>query len=287
VGWLRVGHFASLTPAIDVYVDGKVAAANVAFEQVTQYVPLVPGRHALVMRAASSPASAPPVASLSASVMTGSSSTAVVVNSSSGVTAWVFQDDLSAPPSREAKVRIVQAVPGVAAIDAFVAPAGSSGASGTSATSGASSLDVSATLPGPPAFSRVPLGAASPYVDLPAGSYDVQFRAAGSTQVVLSAHNWPVASGTVATVVVFNGPQGVTLEVLRDAAGPAAIPDGAMATGGGGLAHRHAGGLPIVVWALPIIVAGVAVASWTFGRARRAPALAGAASAPTGRSGQV
>jgi hypothetical protein len=207
-----------------------------------------------------------------------------VVNSSSGVTAWVFQDDLSAPPTRQGKVRIVEAVPGVAAIDAFVAPAGTSG---TSATSGASSLDVSATLPGPPAFSRVPLGAASPYVDLPAGSYDVQIRAAGSTQVVLSAHNWPVTPGTVATVVVFNGPQGVTLEVLRDAAGPAAIPDGAMATGGGGLAHRHAGGLPIVVWALPILIAVVAIGSWTFGRARRAPALAGEASVHTRGSGQV
>jgi hypothetical protein len=274
-GWLRVGDFAAAAPAIDEYIDAKLVTANVTFQQVTPYHQVTPGTHAVAIRTAGAPVSAAPITSVTASVPAGGASTVALVNGGSGVVVSVYQDDLSPPPPRNAKVRVVQAVSNVAAVDVFVVPARSTGAT---------SSNVSISTTGPPAFSAVPLGSASPYADLPAGSYDVEFRAAGTTQIVLSAHNWPVEAGTVASVVVFSGPQGPTLEVLRDAAGTAAVPQGAMATGGGGMAHRGHGGMPIVLVTIPVLVA-MAAGAWSMRRFRRPPALATESSATTGSLG--
>jgi hypothetical protein len=273
-GWLRVGDFTALAPALDVYIDTKLVTGKVTFQQVTPYLQVTPGTHVVAVRTAGAPLTAAPVASISAAVPAGGASTVALVSSSSGVVASVYQDDLSPPPPRDAKVRVVQAVTNVAALDVFVLPTRSTGATSS----------VSLNTSGPPAFNSVRLGSASPYANLPAGSYDVEFRAAGTTQVVLTAHNWPVEAGTVATVVVFSGPQGPTLEVLRDAAGTAAVPQGAMATGGGGMAHRGHGGMPLVLWTLPVLVA-MAAGSWSIRRFRRPSALAAESSATTGSLG--
>jgi hypothetical protein len=93
----------------------------------------------------------------------------------------------------------------------------------------------------PPVFAGLGYGSASPYAKVPAGSYDVQVRASGTGQIVLSAHSWPVQAGTVASVVVLSGAKGVALAVVRDAAGAAAVPSGGMATGAGGLARQGPG----------------------------------------------
>jgi hypothetical protein len=274
VSWLRVGYFASNPAAVDVYIDGRLTTANIAFQQVTRYLQLAPGSHLLTVRPASSPASTPPAASVTASLMGGGAATVALVNGPNGLTPSLYQDDLSAPPPKDAKVRVVQAATGVSALDVFVAPAAGSGASS----------NASARFAGPPAFAGVTLGSASPYADLPAGRYDVEFRAAGSNQVVLSANNWPVEPGTVATVVVFTGPSGVTLEVLRDAAGVTAVPQGAMATGGGGMAHRGGRGVPTALWSAPILGA-LAAAGWAISRRRHRTNLAMEASASTGSAG--
>jgi hypothetical protein len=274
VSWVRVGYFATNPTAVDVYVDGRLTTANVAFQQVTRYLQLAPGAHQVAMRPASSPASAPPAASVTASLIGAGAATIVVVNGTSGLTAAVYQDDLSAPPPKEAKVRVVDAASGVSALDVFVAPA----------AGGGPASNVNTRFAGPPAFAGVTSGSASPYTALPAGSYDIEFRAPGSTQVVLSANNWPVEAGTIATVVVYTGPQGVTLEVLRDAAGVTAVPQGAMATGGGGMAHRGEGGLPTVVWSAPIVFALAAV-GWGISRRRRRSGLAVEVVANTGSPG--
>jgi hypothetical protein len=275
MGWLRVGDFASAAPALDVYIDSKLVTAKVTFQQVTPYLQVSPGLHIVAARTAGASPGAAPIASVRASVSAGGAGTVALVNGASGVVASVYQDDLSPPPPRNAKVRVVQAVGNVGAVDVFVLPTRSAAAI---------SSNVNLSMAGPPVFTAVRLGSASPYADLPAGSYDVEFRAAGTTQVVLTAHNWPVEAGTVATVVVFSGPQGPTLEVLRDAAGTAAVPQGAMATGGGGMAHRGHGGMPLVLWTLPVLVA-MAAGSWSIRRFRRPSALAAESSATTGSLG--
>jgi hypothetical protein len=242
-GWLRVGHFAPGSPATDVYIDGSLISAKLGFEQVTAYARVAPGPHAVALLAAGAAAGSTPMATASPSVTANSAATVAAVSNQNGLSASVYQDDLSAPPAGHAKVRIVHTVGNVPAVDVFVAPAAQTGAAPASIQ----------TASAEPVFAGLPFGSASPYADVPAGSYDVQLRATGSGQVVLSAHSWPVLAGTVASIVVFSGPQGVTLEVLRDAAGAAAMPAGAMKTGAGGMAH-HRGHVTIPVTALLILM---------------------------------
>ena len=256
-GWLRIGDFAPGSPAFDVYIDGKLVSPKLGFEQVTPYAQMAPGPHAVALLAAGAAAGSPPLATASPSITAGSAATVASVSNPSGLSASVYQDDLSAPPAGHAKVRIIHTVGSVPAVDVFVAPAAQPGV-----TPAAAPADPA------PVFSALAFGSASPYADVPAGSYDVQLRATGTGQAVLSAHSWPVEAGTVASIVVFSGPQGVTLEVLRDAAGAAAMPAGGMATGAGGMAHRPANArTPAVALGIAMLTAG-AFLTIRFRRAR-------------------
>jgi hypothetical protein len=152
-----------------------------------------------------------------------------LVSQGGGWAASTYTDDLSAPPPGNCKVRVVHTVSDVPAVDVFV----------KSAPPGPTEINAAAANPSdPPVFSGLGYGSASAYAKVPAGSYDVQVRATGTGQIVLSAHSWPVQAGTVASVVVLSGAKGVALAVVRDAAGTAAVPSGGMATGAGGLAGR-------------------------------------------------
>jgi hypothetical protein len=183
------------------------------------------------------------------SVTVGNATTVALVTQGNSLAASTYADDLSAPPPGDAKVRVVHTVSDVAAVDVFV----------RSAPPGPTEVNSTATNPSdPPAFSALGYGSASPYAKVPAGSYDVQVRATGSGQIVLSAHSWPVQAGTVASVVVLSGANGVALAVVRDAAGTATIPSGGMATGDGGLARRRSGSA-ISVGLLLFVTVGIAL----------------------------
>lgn len=257
-GRLRVGHFASGTAAIDEYLDGAILAKAIAFTQVTAYAQVAPGRHTVALRPGGSPSTNPAVATVAVTVDAGSSSTIAAFAGPTGISAQVYRDDLSTPRAGTAKVRVIHALGSISAVDVFVSPtpATSTAASGSVVASQAAVAIPSKT----PAFSDLTFASASPYADLPVGSYEVELRAAGTAQTVVTAHNWPVAPSTVASVVVVQGGQGPTFVVLRDAVGAATTPVGALATGAGGMAHRSAGFPAGIPWAIGLtLAAGLAV----------------------------
>jgi hypothetical protein len=259
---IRAGAFAVNAGAVDVYIDGNQATGNVGFEQVTPYAQVAPGSHVVVFRAAGTTDTGPSLASVTASLTPGSASTIALVSQAGGMAASTFSDDLSAPPPADAKVRVIHTVRDVAAVDVFVAPS----------PPGALQINtVGPTPSGPPAFSALTYGAASPYAKLPAGSYDVQVRAAGSGQLLLSAHSWPVLAGTVASVVVLSDTKGVSLAVVRDAVGASATPTGGMATGAGGAAPRRPAAMGAWLLALATIAVALMIGSLSVvgGRSRR------------------
>ena len=212
-----------------------------AYTQVTSYAQVGTGAHTVELRPAGAAATDPPLTAVVVTVAPSSSSTVIIVPGAGGVATTVFADDLSAPPAGQAKVRIIHAVAAVPAVNVFVSPAP---APTTASPTAIVASPTAIALPSTPAFTGLQFGAASPYANLPAGSYEVDLQASDSGQVVLAAHSWPVAADTIASVVMLQGTNGVTLEVLRDAAGTPAAPTGAMATGEGGTAHGSAGGLP-------------------------------------------
>jgi hypothetical protein len=242
VGWLRFGHFASGTGGVDVYLDGGVASKNVGFEQVTAYARVAVGSHTLAARPAGSPLGTAAAVTATVVVVDGSATTVAAVAGPSGLNAQVYRDDLGAPPSGQAKLRIIPTIAGQASVDVFAAPSPTPTQPPT-----VSDVNVGLSLVGadkPPLFGGAAFGVATPYTAVPAGVYDVEVRTAASTQVLLTGHNWPVLAGTVASIVVLTGPSGPTLEVLRDAAGATATPSGGLATGAGGMADRP-GGRPL------------------------------------------
>ena len=209
-GYLRVGHFVPGASAVSVYFDDHLLVGSLSYQQVTSYTAAPAGTHTL--RVSVPAASGRPAQQVAATetIQPGQFATVLIVASASGsflVTS--FSDNLGQPPPGDAKVRIIDTLAKVPAVAASL---------------------TAATDP-PPAPVVVPAtgeGHASPYTDLPAGSYNVAFTNAGTGGTVLTGKDWPVTAGTVASLVVVQGSDAPTLEVLKDAVGATSLPAGGM-----------------------------------------------------------
>jgi hypothetical protein len=228
--WLRFGHFVANEPPVDVNVDGTTIATDVAFRDVTGYVPVHTGSNTVTVSAASAGAGSSPIASIDATVPSSGAVTVAafastgVTSSGSGsvaggITLQVFTDDLSAPPAGYGKVRVIHTIPGAPVVTAQL-----------KATTAGSQT---------PLVQLSPVGykQASPYAPIAAGIYDVQIKTSSGT-VVTQGQNWQAVAGTVISIVIVEAPSGPSLEILSDAAGAATTPNGAMQTGFGGTASH-------------------------------------------------
>ena len=274
VGYLRIGHFVPGTGAISVSVDGRAVANAVTFQQVTSYFAVPAGTHTVKVVVPNAPTSAD-APSMAVTVGSGRSMTVLVTAKASGAVALTaFPDDLAEPPAGHAKVRVIDTLASVPALAGTLNPV------------------PAPTDPPPFQLPPTPVGMASPYLAVPASSYNVQFINATNGTTVLSGNDWPVAAGTVASLVVLRGASAPTLEVLKDAIGATAMPSGGMATGAGGMAERSQwrpgalafglglllmlaiGGGVLLGWGRrPVGTAALACATKPAGCGSRAPAL--------------
>lgn len=173
-GRVRVVHMVPNTASVDLLVDGKVTFSNVAFKAISQYTPLPAGRHSVEVTAAGQDNR--PLYSMMATVAGGTDATIVAVGSASTLRLVTLTDDnVPSPPAGQAKVRVFHASPDTGGVD------------------------VSA-VNGPMLARDVGFTAASPYVYVPAGTYDLQFTPTGASTVVLRVPNIELQSGQVATI---------------------------------------------------------------------------------------
>lgn len=208
-GLLRVAHLSPDTPAVDVALapvpagsdgvpdPGPDIADGLAYGEVDAYRELAPGSYALSIRAAGSGARTPPSLSVRVDIPPGGVRTVAVTGPFADLSLEVLPDDLSAPGEGSARVRVLTAAAGVPSVDVVV--------DGTPLAQGYR------TVPAGPASARVtgPDGSESFPLDLPAGS--------------------------ISTLLVLDGSDGgLALSVVLDAAGPAAVPVGAVPAGVGG-----------------------------------------------------
>jgi sortase (surface protein transpeptidase) len=251
-GYLRVGHFVPGVSSVSVYLDNRLLVGSLSYQQVTSYAATPAGTHTL--RVSAPAANGRPAQEVSATetVEPGQSATVLIVASSNGsFHVSSFADNLAQPPPGDAKIRIIDTLAAVPTL--------------------AASLTAVIDPPGP-ARMVVPAtgqGQASPYSDVPAGSYNVAFTNAGTGATVLTGQDWPVTAGTVASLVVLQGSDGSTLEVLKDAVGASSLPAGGMQTGAGGMATRsETTGLGGLVVGLGLVVA-VGLGAWVLPRRSR------------------
>lgn len=227
---LRVANLSPGAPPLAVRLDGRPVSSPVQFTKLSGYVRVPAGSHSVQLTGGSVNVST------SANFAAGSAHTVAALGTSASPLARTFNDQLQAPPAGNGKVRVVHAAQGVPPAD-VVAQTG-------------------AVL-----FSNVAFAADPGYRAVPAGTYSVTMRRAGTSDILLAAKGIAVQPGTISSIWAVGG-TGRALQLIRsnDAAGAGSAPSGGMNTGFGGTAPNQ----PTPFW--PGLLGGLIVmAAGAFG----------------------
>jgi hypothetical protein len=157
---------------VDVYVNGDPILTDVAYTTVSGYLSLPAGTQQVTVYATGDTTS--PVIDTPVELAAGGAYTVAAVGlvADDSLSAQVYEDVLRDPASGNAKVRVVHASPDAGPVD--VIPRG-----GQALVSGL-------TFP-----------EASPYADVPAGTYTLDVNAAGTKRTALTVPDATLASGGV------------------------------------------------------------------------------------------
>jgi hypothetical protein len=206
---VRVAHFSPDTAGVDVWVDGNRVLRNVGYDTVSDYVPLPSGEHQFALRSFGAPSTSKPILSATAALAPDVAYTIAGVGLNRALRGQIFQDNLTAPPSGSAKVRVIDAAVGLAPIDV--------------------------ALTGGATFNNVGFPTASTYEPVAPNTYGV--RISGNGKGILAVPSVVVGAGIIYSFAVIGGAgKPIQLVPVVDARGPAVIPVGPAATGGGGTA---------------------------------------------------
>lgn len=202
---VRVLHASPDAPAVDVYVNGNLTLSSVSFFTASDYLDLPAGTYRVQVTPAGSPASAA-VIDASATIEAGKAYTIAATGPVASIKPTIIVDDLSAPAGGQAKVRVYHFSPDAPAVDVKLAD-------------------------GTTLLSNLAFPDASDYLEVPAGSYDIQVTPAGGSDVVIDLPQTNLAAGKIysvfATDVVSNiTPQlAATDPVAAPSAAPTSLPN--------------------------------------------------------------
>jgi hypothetical protein len=157
---------------VDVYVNGEPVLTDVPYTTVSDYLSLPAGTQQVTVYATGDTSS--PVIEAPVELAAGGAYTVAAVGlvADNSLTAQVYEDDLRSPASGNAKVRVVHASPDAGPVD--VVPRGGQ------------ALVAGLTFP-----------EASPYAEVPAGTYTLDVNAAGTKKTALTVPDATLASGGV------------------------------------------------------------------------------------------
>jgi len=171
---------------LTLLLDTKSVASGIAYGSATSYVSVSPASHQLQVETGSN---STPIIDTTLTFSSGSNVSLISANYSYNAMSIVLNDDNSAPPSGDFKVRVVNVSPGMGAQDVYVVTSGT---------------DINSSSP---VFSSLGFGGASSYVTLGAGSYDVVFTPPGSKFINLTT-SYTLSAGQIRTVLALNDPTG-------------------------------------------------------------------------------
>lgn len=232
--FLRLAHLSPDTPPVDIAVVAvsdparRLDVPGVAYGAVSEYAVLEPGSYTVSMRAAGAPADSPPVITTTFTAGAGEAVTVAGLGDHAELALQVLRDDLSPPPAGQARVRIINAAPGLPSLDVRLADG----------------LVVAAALP---------YASTSEYRTVPIGAWDVIVGRPGAfgTQLAVT-----LDANTVYSVLLVTRDGGLEAEIRVDGAGTPAMPKGSIAAGYGGAAGS---GLPAFLPLLAVPVLGLPV----------------------------
>ncbi|WP_053658025.1 DUF4397 domain-containing protein [Micromonospora sp. NRRL B-16802] len=240
VGYVRLAHLSPDTPAVDVYLATPDAAKpkvfpGVGYGVVSDYLGLPPGRYAVAMREAGTPAGEPPVLTTEVAVTSGSAYTVAGVGRHADLGLRVLHDDLSAPAQGHAKVRVVQASVRTPVLDVAAAD-------------------------GPMIANDVQFATTTAYQQVPPGAWRLRLTGAGGPSTDAEVR---LTDGAVYSLLVLDDKQGgLTAELRRDAEGGTVVPAGGVDTGAGGAAEAGFGAYPLVAGGLAAAAVAASLLLW-------------------------
>lgn len=192
---VRVIHASPDAPAVDVLVDGATVLADLAFSEASGYLPVPEGTYDVSVIASGS--EGPAVIEASRSLEAGVSYSVLAIDELASIQPLVLVDDRTLPGDAT-RVRFVHASPDAPAVD--IALAG-----------------------GAVLFGNVVFGGVGTPITVPAGTYDLEVRLAGTDTVVLPLPGVTLGVNTVYTVVAIGlvgGTPALGAAVYVDASGP-------------------------------------------------------------------
>jgi LPXTG-motif cell wall-anchored protein len=197
---VRVVHASPDAPAVDVWVNGSVAFSNAPFKGITAYAALAPATYNV--KVTPTGATEPVVINADLTLAAGTDYTVVAVGQLADIEPLVLVDNNSAPAAGKAHVRFVHASPNAPAVDIAVTG-------------------------GPVLFSNVPFKGVGDYLPVDAGTYNLEARIAGTTDVALSVPGVKLEAGKVYTIFAMGlagGDPALTAVTSVDASAPTTLP---------------------------------------------------------------
>ena len=231
-GWIRLAHLSPNTSAVDVYLysfgnsNAQIVLHHVAYGTVSPYEAVQAGDYSVAMRASGASATSQPVLSTSVTIKADHAYTVAGMGPESGLRLQVMDDQLTTP-SGKALVRVIQA--------------------------SLKQQTVKVTCGGQTIVPKAAFASVSSYQAIPGGTWTMAAIGSGGN----ATDRWKFAAGTVHTLVVLDGANGLEMVNLEDAAGAGKPPVGSASTGFGGTA-AHGPGSPLP-WAA-LIGAGTLLA---------------------------
>lgn len=199
---VRVIHASPDAPAVDVFVNGNAVLTNVGFFAASPYLDLPAGTYRVQVAPTGAGASSA-VIDANVTIEAGRAYTIAAVGPVASIKPQVIVDNLSAPAAGQAKVRVYHFSPDAPAVDVKLA-------SGTTLISNLAFPD------------------ASDYLEVPAGTYDLQVTPAGGDAVVINLAGTRVEAGQIYSVFATNFVANITPQLAVTApvttAAPATLP---------------------------------------------------------------
>jgi hypothetical protein len=186
-------------PAINVYVESTLVAANLGQGNITSYGGFPPSRNAVIKVTATS--NSKTIVSSNATLVTNESQSALISDINADYQVTVLEDQSTPAPGGHSEFRVLNQAPSTGAVDVYFL-------SGTSAT-------VYATAK--PVITALAVGATSGYVTIPSSTLFMVIAPAGTTlsitaTTIYSSAAMPLIGGEVRTVLLVD-PQLVTQPV--------------------------------------------------------------------------
>jgi hypothetical protein len=158
-GMVRIVHASPDAPEVDVYVDGEAVVEGAAFKDATDYIEVPEGEREVEIFAAGEEGEGEPVLSGTLDVEEGEAYTAAAINTLDDIELSVLEDNQEAAEGM-ANVRVAHFSPDAPNVDVAVTD-------------------------GDILFEDAPFTGVTDYMEVEAGSYDLEVRPTGTEDVVL------------------------------------------------------------------------------------------------------